>query len=69
VRRSTKPYSLAAALMDSRYYDDACSIKTGLKSLLDIAPFRGGAAPESMETYRVGHDARRGTILEKGAYG
>jgi hypothetical protein len=36
-RRATKPYSLAAALSDSRYYDDACSIKTGLQSLLDIA--------------------------------
>jgi hypothetical protein len=36
-RRETKPYSLAAALTDSRYYDDACSIKTGLQSLLSIA--------------------------------
>jgi hypothetical protein len=26
--RSTKPYSLAAALTDSRYYDDACAIKS-----------------------------------------
>ncbi len=36
-RRSTKLYTLSAALSDSRYYDDGCSIKTGLRSLLNIA--------------------------------
>jgi hypothetical protein len=52
-RRGIKPYSLAAALTDSRYYDDACSIKTGLQSLLSIAKQADDKAKDHLQQQQL----------------
>jgi len=63
--RSTKPYSLAAALTDSRYYDDACSIKTGLQSLLNIAKKADDAQKTNhMTIQNTKPEERTGKLIE-----